>query len=44
MKELISFTMEAFQNLNGINLVNLQTILNTYLVVYFELTKTIIQY
>jgi len=36
--------MEAFQNLNGINLVNLQTILNTYLVVYFELTKTIIQY
>lgn len=44
MKDLISFTKEAVQNLNGINLVNLQTILDTHLVVYFEFTKTIILY
>ncbi|MCE4052078.1 type VII toxin-antitoxin system HepT family RNase toxin [Bacillus sp. Au-Bac7] len=44
MKDLISFSKEAVQNLNGINLVNLQTILDTHLVVYFEFTKTIVLY
>lgn len=41
MKDLISFSKEAVQDLNGINLVNLQTILDTHLVVYFKYTKTI---
>ncbi|MFP7474178.1 HepT-like ribonuclease domain-containing protein [Niallia taxi] len=42
MKDLISFSKKAVQNPNGINLVHLQTILDTHLVIYFEFTKTII--
>ncbi|WP_273130489.1 type VII toxin-antitoxin system HepT family RNase toxin [Bacillus weihaiensis] len=44
MKDLISFSKEAVKNLTGINLVKLQRILDTHLVIYFEFTKTIILY
>lgn len=41
MKDLVSFSKEAVKDCNAINLVDLQTILDTNLVDFFEYTKTI---
>ncbi|UPO91036.1 DUF86 domain-containing protein [Niallia sp. Man26] len=41
MKDLVAFCKVAVKDCNGINLVDLQTILDTNLVDFFEYTKTI---